>query len=323
MNEKDRVGSVPVDLNLFRVFEAVFRSGGITQAATQLHLTQPAVSNALARLRAHFDDPLFVREGRRVVPTPLARSMSEDVTTALRTLQDSVRRGQHFSPATSTRRFTLGMRDVLEFALLPPLVHDLQQLAPHLGVQSAKIERRRLARQLASGELDLAVDVPMTVGEDVHQQVLFQEELCVAMRPGHPLAGRRLTVERWLSARHVVVSARASGPVLEDLAIQHAGVRRDIAVRCQHYYAASHLVATSDHLLTLPRYYGEWFRKHLMLHLVPVPLPMPALEVTLYWHRNTDGDPGHEWLRERLLLVAGRSGAMRKRASAPRARRGR
>ncbi len=150
----------PVDLNLFRVFEAVYRAGSITHAARRLHLTQPAVSNALARLRAHFDDPLFAREGRRVVPTPYARGLAGEISRALGSLNDAVRRGHRFDPVTSTRRFVIGMRDATEFALLPRLARDVQSCGPRLSLQSTRFERGRLARQLAAGELDLAVDVP-------------------------------------------------------------------------------------------------------------------------------------------------------------------
>jgi DNA-binding transcriptional LysR family regulator len=301
MNESARG---PVDLNLFRVFDAVYRSGSITRAAGVLHLTQPAVSNALTRLRAHFDDPLFAREGRRVVPTPFARGLADDVSRSLASLADAVRRGRGFDPATSTRRFVVAMRDATEFALLPPLVRELQRLGRGLQVHSVRLERNRLARQLADGELDFAVDLPFTVGADIRQAELLRAELCVAMRKKHPLGARALTVDRWLSARHVVVSARANGAVFEDLALQQRGLERDVAVRCQHYYAACEVVAASDLLLTLPRFDGDWIRSRLPLHFAPMPLPTGSLPITLYWHRAAEEDPGNLWFRDRLRRLA-------------------
>jgi DNA-binding transcriptional LysR family regulator len=258
------------------------------------------VSNALARLRSHFDDPLFVREGRRVVPTPYARGLAGDISRALGTLSDAARRGHRFDPATSSRRFVIGMRDAMEFALLPPLAREVQKHGPRLSVQSRRFERARLARQLGAGELDLVVDVPFASGDDLLQKELLRAELWVAMRKGHRLASAPLTLERWLSARHIVVSARAIGPVFEDLALQQIGRERDVAVRCQHYYAACRVVATSDLLLTIPRYEPDWFPLPLPMHLAPLPLPLPTLTVRLYWHRSADGDPANAWLRERL-----------------------
>jgi DNA-binding transcriptional LysR family regulator len=301
MNESARG---PVDLNLFRVFDAVYRSGSITRAAGILHLTQPAVSNALTRLRAHFDDPLFAREGRRVVPTPFARGLADDVSHSLASLADAVRRGRGFDPATSTRRFVVAMRDATEFALLPPLVRELQRHGRGLQVYSVRLERSRLARQLAEGELDFAVDLPIAVGPHVRQVELLRAGLFVAMRKKHPLAARPLTIDRWLSARHVVVSARANGPVLEDLALQQRGLERQIAVRCQHYYAACEVVAASDLLLTLPRYDGDWIRTKLPLHFAPMPLRLEPLPITLYWHRTAEEDPGNLWFRDLLRRPA-------------------
>jgi DNA-binding transcriptional LysR family regulator len=121
------------------------------------------------------------------------------------------------------------------------------------------------------------------------------------MRKKHPLAARPLTIDRWLSARHVVVSARANGPVLEDLALQERGLERQIAVRCQHYYAACEVVAASDLLLTLPRYDGDWIRTRLPLHFAPMPLRLEPLPITLYWHRTAEEDPGNLWFRDLLL----------------------
>ncbi len=289
-----------VDLNLFRVFDAVYRAGSITRAAAQLHLTQPAVSNALTRLRSHFDDPLFVRDGRRIVPTSYARGLAGDIARALGALEDAVKHGRRFEPATSTRRFVVGMRDAMESAVLPRLARDLRRRWPRLSVQSTRFERGRLARQLGAGELDLAIDVPFAAGDDLLQKELLRADLCVAMRRRHPLARGPLTLERWLGARHIVVSARATGPVLEDLALRHVGRTRDVAMRCQHYYAACQVVAESDLLLTMPRYEGDWARMPLPLKVVPLPVPMAPLPVMLYWHRSADGDPGNAWMRERL-----------------------
>lgn len=302
-----------IDLNLFRVFDAVYRAGSLTQAAAQLHLTQPAISNALARLRTQFGDPLFVRDGRRIAPTPRARAVAPEIAAALQLLQQTLSAPQAFEAVSASRRFVIGMRDLLEFALLPRLTQELLRDAPKLQLQSARIERRKIERELAAGALDLSIDVPMPVGEGIVQEALFEEHLCVAMRRDHPLAKRALGIRQWLGARHVVVSSRRIGQVLEDGVLQREGLRRDIALRCQHYYAACHVVASSDLLLVLPRYYGEWFTAHLPLKLVPLPLAMPSLQVMLYWPRNAEHDPGHAWLRERIRALTAR-GAPRPQA---------
>lgn len=293
------------DLNLFRVFAAVYRTGSFTRAAAELHVTQPAVSNALARLRRQTGDALFIRDGRRIVPTPTAKAMAPDVLGALETLHGSIRRVERFDPAASRRKFVIAMRESMELPLLVPLLREAERRAPGIRMQSVALDRKTVARQLLAGDVDLAIDVPIAVGGEVRGHPLFEAELCLALRKGHPLLRKPLTLDRWLAARHVVVSGRATGPVLEDLALERRGGERDVAVRCQSYYAACHLVATSDLVLALPRFFGEWFQGQLPLKLAALPIEAPALQLMLYWSRGNDTVAGHAWLRRLVQELAG------------------
>lgn len=295
-----------IDLNLFRVFVEVWRAESLTQAARKLHLTQPAVSNALARLRAHFDDPLFVRDGRRMLPTPRARAVAPQVLSALAVLEDAAQaQPAAFDPGRSTRRFTLGMREVVESAVVPELGQLCARSAPGLALHSVRFERKELARLLYSGALDAAIDVQMPIRGGVHHRPLFQEELCLALRRGHPLERSRLISQSaFLSARHVAVSARARGTTLEDVLLAQQGLSREVAVRCQHYYAACALVSQTDLLLIAPRRYVERLHAHLDLALLPLPVPLPKLELTLYWHESPVRDPGLHWLIEQICAAS-------------------
>lgn len=293
------------DLNLFRFFAAVYRTGSLTRAAAELHVTQPAVSNALARLRKQVGDPLFVRDGRRMVPTPTAKAMAPEVLGALDALHASARRVERFDPAAAQRRFVVAMRESMELPLLVPLLREVTDRAPGVRIQSVPIDRKTIGRQLLAGDVDLAIDVPFAVGEDVRRHPLFEAELCLALRKGHPLLKRPLTLERWLAARHVAVSGRPSGPVLEDLVLERRGSERDVIVRCQSYHAACHLVSTSDLVLVLPRLFGEWFRRQLPLSLAHLPIKAPTLQVMLYWSRGNDAVAGHAWLRGLVQALAG------------------
>ncbi|MGZ3405206.1 MAG: LysR family transcriptional regulator, partial [Polyangia bacterium] len=133
-----------VDLNLLVVLEAIYTEGGVTQAAKKLHLTQPAISHSLGRLRELFEDPLFVREGRRLVPTPLARNLIDPLRRSLRGLESTLNEVEHFDPSTTKRRFTLGLRDVLEAIVLPNLMEDVSRNAPHIDVGVVAVDRRNL-----------------------------------------------------------------------------------------------------------------------------------------------------------------------------------
>lgn len=301
------MANASTDLNLFRVFAAVYRTGSLTRAAAELHVTQPAVSNALARLRKQAGDPLFIRDGRRIVPTPVAKAMAPDVLSALEALHGSLRRVERFDPAASRRRFVVAMRESMELPLLVPLLREVVRQAPGVRIHSVPLDRKTVGRQLLAGDVDLAIDVPFSAGDGVRGHPLFEADLCLALRKNHPLLRKPLTLERWLAARHVVVSGRVSGPVLEDLVLERRGSERDVAARCQSYYAACHLVAASDLVLVLPRFFGEWFQGQLSIKLAPLPMQAPALRLMLYWSRGNDAVAGHAWLRELVQRLAGQA----------------
>jgi DNA-binding transcriptional LysR family regulator len=303
--ERENVGLpslASLDLNLFRVFSEVFQAQNLTHAAARLHLTQPAVSNALARLRAVLSDPLFVRDGRRMAPTPLARRLAPQVTLALSALESALRDDRPgFLPEQSSRSFTIGMRESPELLVVPRLGKFLAQHAPRISISSVRFERRQLPRLLRAAALDLAVDVRLPVPEDIQVETLFRDRLQLAVRRRHPLLSRLHEPSTWLSLRHVVVSARPRGPLLEDAVLGQLGISRSVAVRCQHYHAACQLVADTDLALLLPERYGEQFRKSLSLQLFPVPVPLPELEIALYWLSGAERDLGLRWLLENIL----------------------
>ena len=148
-----------LDLNLLVVLDAIYTEGGITAAARRLHVTQPAVTHALNRLRDHFSDPLFVREGRTMVPTPMARNLIRPLKRSLRSIEIMLHEVDQFDPATTPRRFRLGVRDVLESVLLPPLMQGISASAPLVDLDAVQTNRRSLAADLDSGELDAAIDI--------------------------------------------------------------------------------------------------------------------------------------------------------------------
>lgn len=291
------------DLNLFRVFDAIYASGSLTRAAEALHLTQPAVSHALARLRDRFDDPLFRREGRGMVPTPRAHALAGDVRRALELLDAGIRSAGHFDPASVQRRFVVGLREAVETTTLPPLLAGLRAEAPGVVLESVHFARETVARDLARGHLDLVLDIPLPLAPEIRREALFDDALCIAMRADHPLAARPLSREDWLAAAHVVASGRPSGLSLEDDALRRAGLHRHVALRCQSYQSGCAAVAASDLLLALPRRVAEEQAAVFPLHLAPAPLRLPSFRVQLYWHHAAHDDAGNRWLRERIRAV--------------------
>lgn len=289
-----------VDLNLFVIFEAIYREGNLTRAAQQLHLSQPAVSHALARLRERFDDPLFERAGKGMTPTPLAKAIVQRVRSALQDLESTLGEGLAFDPLESSRVFTLAARDVMEFTALPPLMSHLQCVAPNLRLRSLRTPRRDIVKQLTVGQIDFAIDVLLPINEDIEHSLLGREQLTVVMRKDHPVLQQAWNLECYSQARHVLVSSRNDGPGVEDFALGRVGLNREISLRCQNYYAALQVVKATDLLLTLPLSYARQMAVEGGLEIHTLPLELAPVEIHLYWHRKANRDPALMWLKQQL-----------------------
>lgn len=294
-----------VDLNLFRVMDAVYVHGGISGAARHLHLSQPAVSHALARLRRLWGDALFVRHGNRMVPTELTRRVIGDVQAHLRGLQTLIAQVDTFDPQTLDMTLRLGMRDVLEAITLPPLMASLMRAAPRVRLTSVRVPRESLERALTSGEVDLVIDRQRRVSERIQGEHLADEELAVLMRRDHPLQGRVPDMDAYFAHPHVMVSVQPDQPDPLQAVWASMGLpEREILLRCQHYFAAAKVVAASDALLTLPRTYAEQLTSALSLSLCDLPVRLPPVGIWMYWHADRQADPVHRWMRESVALGA-------------------
>lgn len=291
-----------LDLNLLHVFDTIYREGSLTRAAKALHLTQPAVSHSLSRLRDHFDDPLFTRQGNQMVPTPLARRFLASMKPGLTQIQGAVNQFHAFDPANQRKTYSLGLRDVLEATFLPQLMQRLTPY-PELEIASKRIPRRDMETQLAAGKLDFAVDVLLPVSSQTSHELLRQDRLVVLAREGHPLASQTLTMKEYLSAQHVLVSSRTEGPGIEDFELSRLGVQRSIRLRCQHYYAACRVVEATDLLLTMPETYAKIISERAKIIIMNPPANLPSLDVHLYWHKAYDKEPALIWFREQLNAI--------------------
>lgn len=297
--------SEQLDLNLLKVFEAVYRESNLSRAAQALYLTPSAVSHALARLRQHFDDPLFVRDGRRMSATPACQRIAPQLIDSLSRLRELLQQWDRFDPAHARQGFRIGMPDATESALLPALAQALRVQAPNATLASVALARRELGRELAAGQVDLAVDVALPISEPVRHRPLFQDGFCVVMREGHALA-KRLSLKQYLQASHVAVSTRASGQVIEDIALLNLGLQRTVTLRCQNYHSACEVVAQSDALLTMPAGLAGRIAANARLRRVAVPFALPAAQLHLYWHANSEFEPANRWLRELVSAVCER-----------------
>jgi len=289
-----------IDLNLLRVFDAVLHEKGVTPAAARLGLTQPAVSNALARLRKVFGDALFVRTPRGVDATPFARELAEPVRQALALLESALAHGPGFDPATSTRAFRFYMSDLGQIEFLPPLVERVQRAAPGVRLEAVALEVDDIADALAAGALDLAVGFLPGLGAPVRRQALFRDPYLCLMRKDHPAIADRLTRKMFLDASHALVSYRGGHRVIEE-ALERAGLARRIALRVPHFTVVPMVLERSDLILTLPARVARVFERRGKLKALPPPVPIPPAEVALHWHERFEPDPGNRWLREQVI----------------------
>lgn len=290
-----------VDLNLFTVFEAIYTEGSVTRASQKLNLTQPAISHALGRLRQMFDDPLFVRQGHTMVSTPLARNIIEPVRRALRGLEVTLNGLEAFDPATTTKRFNIALRDVLEATILPPLMLRMRHEAPLVDLAASQVDRRDLQSEMATGSLDGAIDVLLPLPNDIMRTRIYQDTTVVVARKGHPEIDSKLDIETYLKQDHVLASSRRRGVAIEDFELSRFGLERHVRLRCQHYFAACHVVSQTDLILTMPGRYARIANQQFDNQILPFPMEVPPFDVFLYWHANVDNDPANKWFREQVM----------------------
>ncbi len=290
-----------IDLNLFVVFDALYRERSVTKVARQLNLTQPAVSNALSRLRQTFDDQLFVRTKEGMAPTPVADSVVADVRKALALLSRSVEMNARFDAAKAEKKFRLAMNELAEILLLPGLREMTREEAPGISFSSYYIDRVSAGESLRSGGVDLLIDSAEVNARDFGHQTLLSLPYVVAMSHQHPLAQKRLTLKGYLEAEHIHVSSRLKGRGQMDVALHAMGYNRRVVMRVRSYLVAARIVEQTDLLWTVPKILAET----LPLKLAKLPFAMDNLNWNLYWHRQAESDPANQWLREKIMKIAG------------------
>jgi len=288
-----------IDLNLFIVFDVIYRERNLTKAAEVLHITQPAVSNSLSRLRKSFDDRLFIRQSGNMIPTPLAENIIERVRLALGKLESSLTEFDDFDPETSTKKFSIAMNDTSESYLLPLLMTYLEIYAPNMSVESYAVQRNDLTREFAAGQLDFALDVPLVNDPLLTNELLGQDRFVCVARKNHPQIHGSLSLEQYLSLPHIHISSRRKGQGYIDMHLNRIGLQRNIRLRVQHSRAAPPIASKTDMLLTIP----ETLSHEHDLQVFDVPFELPKLDWHLYWPTNYTNDNAHKWMRKVIFGI--------------------
>jgi DNA-binding transcriptional LysR family regulator len=293
-----------LDLNLLRVFDAVARERHVTRAAERLRLSQPAVSNALARLRQALGDELFLRRPGGVEPTALALSLAQPIADALDRLADALSSQAPFDPATSARVFPVAFSEYAEAVLAPPLLAEMGREAPRCLLAIRHADRTNWEALLTGGAATLAVAVLPEPPAIYTRLRLLPEGFCTLMRPDHPLAEGEFTVERFVSVPHILHSPNGSRDGALDAVLAEAGRPRRLGAVVAHLTAVPDILARTDMIITLSARLGkELARLHGLITRDP-PVAVRHTRLSLVFHRRFEADPGHAWLRRLILAIA-------------------
>lgn len=291
-----------LDLNLLVVFDALMRTRSVTLAGEKVGLSQSSTSNALQRLRATFNDPLFVRTAKGMEPTGLALELEAPLRSALDQIRRTVERAQTFDPATTSRVFRVLMSDIAQALHMPSLVAAIRRDAPLVHLQNVALSLRDAKQAMADGELDLAIGFIPDLGADFRRQSLFDETWVCVVSKSHPRIGETLSEAEYLAETHVSFRpAVAIHSVLDDLLVSHfasKGVRRTVGLTVPYASGIGATVAASDLVLTAPVGLAMTMIDHADVRLVQLPFNLPKIDLNMQWHERVHRDPGGKWLRE-------------------------
>jgi len=290
-----------IDLNLLRLFDAVFRTGNVSRAAQLLDLTQPAASQGLTRLRAVLHDPLFMRAAGGVQPTPKAQRLAEPVRAALATLEQALGESAGFDPLQSRRTFRIHMSDIGEGRFLPELMVALREQAPGVRIETLPLPRDEIVDALDAGRIDFAFGfLPMV--RDTRQLVLLRDRYSVLLRAGHPFTRKRRTPAQLRQAMRELefVNVRTHADTLHILQKLHVEDR--LRLTTEHFMVLPAIVRATDLAVVMPHDIAQGFMAGGGYALVEPPLAGRDFAVSLHWSRRFEADPGNAWLRE---LIAG------------------
>jgi DNA-binding transcriptional LysR family regulator len=294
-----------VNLNLLLAFEALLEEQSVSRAAARMNLSQPAMSSALGRLREVFNDPLLIKTGRRMKPTPRALELIGPVRSGLMQLRGALSDRPVFDPGQSTRSFQIAMTDYTELLLLGSLLQRMRRRAPKVQIFVRRLDRifSPPENALRSGTFDAAIGFfPEAASLEPGVRSLdlsVEENVCIA-RKGNPLVGNRFTLRQFAKAAHLAVFYRAESQGMIDNVMAAHGLRRRLQATTPHFLSVPQIVAGSDLVAVVPAGLASIFQKTLQLEVRKVPLALPLLHTRLLWHEHADEEPAHRWLRREI-----------------------
>ena len=286
-----------IDLNQLVLFQQLMVERSVSKVAEKLGLTQPAVSNTLAKLRRQFADDLFVRTPTGMMPTPFAEQLAEPIGYALGMIHSGLNQHSRFDPARVKRSVTIGMTDIGEIVFLPALVERLRQQAPGVALSTVRTTATNLRDDMEAGKVDLAIGPLPQLKAGFFQRRLFQQRYVCLFRKGHALDRKRLSLEDFQAAEHLIIVSAGTGHGKVDDLIRRAGVERSVRLTIPHYVSVGHLLQRSDMLATVTERLAESLAEPFNLSFRPHPIDLPEIAINVFWHAKVHRSPAHQWLR--------------------------
>ena len=293
-----------IDLNLLVALDALLRERSVTRAATEVGLSQPAMSRVLARLRDLFDDPILVRTGRKMVPTARALAVAVPLGRSLEAIRRTLEPPAEFDPATAQREFILSAVDTTQAFVLPRLLEHLGRQAPGVEVTTGPLRSTSEAfAQLASANRDLAIGRFESPPDGIHSEILYPDQIVCLVRKGHPRVRGKLDMKRYLAESHLAPESVSDveRPFTIDGLLAERGLTRRVACTVENLAMAPFVVARTDLLCSAPGRTITPFAEGLGVRVLDPPFETPGFDLHLAWHERNDRDPGHQWLRKTVL----------------------
>jgi DNA-binding transcriptional LysR family regulator len=292
------------DLNLLPVFVALMEERSVTRAAARLGITQPALSNALNRLRDTLRDPLFIRERYGIKPTQFSEEIAPVIAETLARLDDVIIGRQHFDPGTSARQFGIAPNSYVEIVLMPRVIARLGELAPGIKMLLTPFGNDLAETGVISGTTDMALGRIVDPPDNLVVQHVMDDGLACVVRIDHPDIDDSMSREQYERLRHVNVLPPGRLRVGLFQALERQGLRRELAISVTHFLAVPEIIAVTDYCATLPRLICKQIAKDPRLKVVPSPVDLGTFPVQMAWHVRYRNDPAHAWFRHLLVETA-------------------
>jgi DNA-binding transcriptional LysR family regulator len=276
----------------------------VTRAAERLGITQPALSNALNRLRETLNDPLFIRERYGMRPTPKAEQLAQVVGAALSSIDKVILGQQDFDPLNATRLFTVAPNSYVEFIMMPAIVARLRSCAPGIRLRLTPFGNDVTETGVISGNTDMVLGRIVEPPDNLVVQHLMNEGLACVIRADHPLVGENLSAEQYEQLKHVNVLPPGRMRAGLYQALEQRGLRRQVAVSVTHFLAVPEMIAVTDYCATLPRLICQHLSRDQRLRIVPAPVDLGTFPVEMGWHARYRDDPAHRWFRTLITETA-------------------